>query len=176
MPVLIRGLFSGGGGKIKDADALPGDVRSGKVFYNNQGRQEGTLESNPWSDLKSIEITMPKGDLSLYNTPNRNDWITIATEHRDGIADSYPISGKVINWDYQTKTALKGQIKFVERLKDTKKYYVYSKEFGNVGGGWGMQNINGNRCIFIYHDGNYLYLGHYSSSYSGEKFRIWYRP
>ena len=151
-------------------------MRSGKVFYNNQGRQEGTLESNPWSDLKSIEITMPKGDLSLYNTPNRNDWITIATEHRDGIADSYPISDKVLNWYYQTKIALKGQIKFVERLKDTKKYYVYSKEFENHGGGWGMVNHNNRHCMLIYHDGNYLYLGQYSSSYSGEKFRIWYRP
>lgn len=165
-----------GGGKIKDATAAPQDVMTGKVFYNNEGRQEGTLESNPWSDLKSIEITMPKGDLSLYDTPNGNDWITVATEHNPNVSDSYPISGKVLNWDYQTKIALKGQIKFVERLKDTKKYYVYSKEFESKGGGWGMVNSNGSHCMFIYHDGNYLYLGHYDSAYSGEKFRIWYRP
>lgn len=165
-----------GGGKIRDATALPEDVRKGKVFYNNQGKQTGMLEPNPWSDLKSFEITIPKSDLDMYSPPNGNDQITEITEHQDGIADSYPISGKVINWYYQTKIALKGQIKFIERLKDTKKYYVYSKEFGNVGGGFGMRNINGNKLIFIYHDGNYLYLGNYKMSYSGEKFRIWYRP
>ncbi len=43
MPVLIRGIFSGGG-KIKDATALPEDVASGKVFYNNDGRQVGNGE------------------------------------------------------------------------------------------------------------------------------------
>lgn len=33
-----------GGGKIKDATALPSDVRNGKVFYNNAGRQVGTYD------------------------------------------------------------------------------------------------------------------------------------
>lgn len=40
-----------GGGKIKDATALPEDVASGKVFYNNDGRQVGTGLS-----VKSISI------------------------------------------------------------------------------------------------------------------------
>ena len=44
MPVLIRGIFSGGG-KIKDATAVPSDVASGKVFYNNDGRQVGSGNS-----------------------------------------------------------------------------------------------------------------------------------
>lgn len=35
----------GGGKKIRDADALPEDVRLGRVFYNNEGRQVGTLGS-----------------------------------------------------------------------------------------------------------------------------------
>ena len=44
MPVFIRGIF-GGGGKIKDATAVPSDVMKGKVFYNNDGRQIGSSES-----------------------------------------------------------------------------------------------------------------------------------
>lgn len=54
MPVLIRGLFSGGG-KIKDADALPEDVRKGKAFYNNEGKQTGTADIAPF-----FEASFPK--------------------------------------------------------------------------------------------------------------------
>lgn len=45
MPLLIRGIFSGGGGKIKDATALPENVEEGKIFYNNNGRQVGTKQT-----------------------------------------------------------------------------------------------------------------------------------
>lgn len=41
MPVLMRG--GGGGKKIKDATAVSSDVAKGKVFYNNNGRQVGSL-------------------------------------------------------------------------------------------------------------------------------------
>lgn len=54
MPVLIRGIFSGGG-KIKDATALPSDVAKGKVFYNNDGRQVGTLVGK---EVKTYTINM----------------------------------------------------------------------------------------------------------------------
>lgn len=53
MPVLMRG--GGGGKKIKDATAVPGDVAQGKVFYNNDGRQVGNGKT-----LKTYEITIPK--------------------------------------------------------------------------------------------------------------------
>ncbi len=43
------------GGKIKDATALPSDVAKGKVFYNNDGRQEGTLDL-PFN-IKTMMIT-----------------------------------------------------------------------------------------------------------------------
>lgn len=59
MPVLIRGIFSGGG-KIKDATALPSDVAKGKIFYNNQGRQVGTAET-----LKSQVVNMATGSLTM---------------------------------------------------------------------------------------------------------------
>lgn len=44
------------GGKIKDATALPADVRQGKIFYNNEGKQTGRLRIN---ELKSITINIP---------------------------------------------------------------------------------------------------------------------
>lgn len=62
MPVLIRGIFSGGG-KIKDATALPSDVAKGKVFYNNDGKQIGTNEP-----LKAYKYVI---DTSKY--PNKID-------------------------------------------------------------------------------------------------------
>lgn len=42
MPLLVRGGV--GGKSTKDATAVPGDVKKGKIFYNNQGRQIGTAE------------------------------------------------------------------------------------------------------------------------------------
>lgn len=53
MPVLMRG--GGGGKKIKDATAVPGDVAQGKVFYNNDGRQVGNGKT-----LKTYVINIPK--------------------------------------------------------------------------------------------------------------------
>ena len=52
-------IFGSGGGVITDATAAPEDVKSGKIFYNNSGRQEGTISS----DLcyKQIVFTLPKG-------------------------------------------------------------------------------------------------------------------
>lgn len=54
-----------GGGKIKDATALPSDVAKGKVFYNNSGRQVGT-----GTVLKMIEISVPNGTKGDVKTPN----------------------------------------------------------------------------------------------------------
>lgn len=58
MPVRI---FGGGGGRIiKDATALPGDVRNGKVFYNNSGRQEGI-----WNPVELKSILLPPGKANI---------------------------------------------------------------------------------------------------------------
>lgn len=160
-----------GGGKIKDATALPSDVAKGKVFYNNDGRQVGTKENNPWSDLKFIEISIPDYNYSEEkDLPNGNDYMTRANEN-----DSYPIWEKVFNCKYTQKISLNGTVKFVERLETTKKYYVYSKEFGNKGGGLCFVNANGYNLFSVYHDGNYLYLCTYNQVYAGEKLKIWYR-
>ena len=36
-------IFGSGGGVITDVTATPEDVKHGEVFYNNKGRQVGTL-------------------------------------------------------------------------------------------------------------------------------------
>lgn len=41
-----------GGGKIKDATATPQDVMTGKVFYNNEGRQVGLADIFPYFTAK----------------------------------------------------------------------------------------------------------------------------
>ena len=53
MPLIAR---SGGMAKrIKDATAVPSDVLSGKVFYNNQGRQIGSAPPQIIDDLRTKE-------------------------------------------------------------------------------------------------------------------------
>lgn len=47
------------GGKIKDATATPQDVMTGKVFYNNEGRQIGTKE-NPL-EIKMYQLRLKAG-------------------------------------------------------------------------------------------------------------------
>ena len=54
-----------GGGKIKDATALPSDVAKGKIFYNNEGKQEGT-----GTVLKMLKISVPNGTVGSARTPN----------------------------------------------------------------------------------------------------------
>ena len=48
-----------GGGKIKDATATPQDVMTGKVFYNNEGRQVGS-KSETIKGLKVLNLSIPK--------------------------------------------------------------------------------------------------------------------
>ena len=52
-------IFGSGGGVITDATATPEDVKNGQVFYNNDGRQIGTIPS----DLcyKQLTFTMASG-------------------------------------------------------------------------------------------------------------------
>lgn len=56
-----------GGGKIKDATALPEDVRKGKVFYNNQGRQIGVRDSKDlyYVQMQAEKNTTNNGSVSM---------------------------------------------------------------------------------------------------------------
>lgn len=49
-------IFGSGGGVITDATATANDVVSGKVFYNNDGRIEGTLPLQDYLQKKSIVL------------------------------------------------------------------------------------------------------------------------
>lgn len=62
---MILNKLPWGGGKIKDATALPPDVRKGEIFYNNEGRQVG---DNPFA-YKTVTIQLsPESGLSLGST------------------------------------------------------------------------------------------------------------
>lgn len=173
MPVLMRG--GGGGKKIKDATAVPSDVAVGKVFYNNDGRQVGN-NSNPWMDLKSIEITLPNygtsGGIALPNHIGNNSCTMAYSDDSWYPTKDYYYGPNL----FQKKIALKGTIKFIERLKTTKKYYVYFKEFTSPdGGGLMLRNTHGNTSIVLYSDAQYLYILNMYPEFDGEKFKIWYR-
>ena len=49
---------------IIDATANPEDVVSGKVFYNNNGKYEGTLQLSEYVKIKSIEVPIKRATLS----------------------------------------------------------------------------------------------------------------
>lgn len=61
MPIIIPT----GGHVINDATALPSDVVSGKIFYNNNGVQTGTLPLSSYTKVKEMTIKIPS--ISDYN-------------------------------------------------------------------------------------------------------------
>ena len=71
-----------GGISTKDATALPGDVREGKIFYNQDGRQSGIWTPSVKDLEKSFSITIELGYMSstskgnmlmMYNTDYKID-------------------------------------------------------------------------------------------------------
>ena len=67
-------IFGSGGGVITDATAAPKDVKSGKVFYNNNGHQTGTAT---FQSTKQTIYTVKAGTINstgytgspMYATP-----------------------------------------------------------------------------------------------------------
>ena len=54
-------IFGSGGGVITDATATPEDVKTGKVFYNNNGHQTGTAT---FRSTKQTIYTVKAGEIS----------------------------------------------------------------------------------------------------------------
>lgn len=84
MPLITR--TGGMTKKIKDATAVPSDVLSGKVFYNNQGRQVGSAPPQIIDDLRTKVI-----DLTNRSTTTK--------KFTSGFRVDYS-SGHISGWDY----------------------------------------------------------------------------
>ena len=59
-------IIPNGGHVINDATATADDVVTGKVFYNNGGKVEGTLPISSYAEIKSV--TLPLKRSNSYNT------------------------------------------------------------------------------------------------------------
>lgn len=113
MPVLMRG--GGGGKKIKDATAVPGDVAQGEVFYNNDGRQVGSAEL---SGLKTyaFSISLAPGNSpfayydSMYFSKNKTMKACVFNEfgglHYSYFENKTPLKIKVNNQTILTLESL----------------------------------------------------------------------
>ena len=72
--------FQWGGGKIKDATALPEDVREGKIFYNNNGRQAGTGKMPKIEYIYANKVTRgtisyeADGNIRYYDDASMQSW------------------------------------------------------------------------------------------------------
>lgn len=64
-------IFGSGGGVITDATAVTGNVERGKVFYNNNGRQVGTLDVPNMNDATAYSSDVISGKV-FYNKFGRN--------------------------------------------------------------------------------------------------------
>ena len=177
MPAIVRG---GGGGKnTKDATAVPEDVKKGKVFYNNQGKQTGTLEASAIT-LKSMELTFP--DLSGSSLPN----VPNGTAYAQTCLQTYPVSElkqlfiseyTSFTFKYSKKIALRGKIKFVEvsHHKNLLIPLYYNDFSGYNRTAFFWQNANNQDKMFsLVHDGNYIYLCNYDYFLNSSKIKIYY--
>lgn len=59
-------IIPNGGRVINDATATADDVVAGKVFYNNDGKVEGTLPISSYTEIKSV--TLPLKRSNSYKT------------------------------------------------------------------------------------------------------------
>ncbi len=94
MPLIAR---SGGMAKrIKDATAVPSDVLSGKVFYNNQGRQIGKASLSNFKTVvisKNNKIPLTKIGTVDISGVSRNEDNFYYTESNDKFASFTGIIG-----------------------------------------------------------------------------------
>ncbi len=167
MPAIIRGIF-GGGGKIRDATALPEDVRNGKVFYNNQGKQTGLLDV---PELKTLEISLlsepGKGnfeipytstELSLGETPKGKKTVYFNGGYRVG-SFSYSKS-------YQLK------YERIEGIEIDGVYYEFYLPCTSAYSFFGYGRTSG--IVYLLFNYDRIYLGE-NSNYLGNKVKLYYK-
>lgn len=108
-----------GGGKIKDATALPSDVAKGKVFYNNDGRQEGTNEP-----LKAYKYVI---DTSKY--PNKSSTEIYGSTIKTYLyTEERYISSQVVSAVNNSYTILLGATKIISVAVNGVKFNVCSSK------------------------------------------------
>ena len=91
MSVSIYGLPRRG--KIKDATAIPSNVLKNKIFYNNDGRQIGTLKEKTYSDFVHGATATPS-DVASGKIFYNNDGIQIGSNDNENIYSySFNIDG-----------------------------------------------------------------------------------
>lgn len=83
-------IIPNGGHVINDATAMPEDVVSGKVFYNNDGKVEGTLPISSYAEIKSV--TLP---LKRSNSHNSFDYRIMYMYKTNGTLDVEDWTGTV---------------------------------------------------------------------------------
>ena len=74
MPVNTSGIYIPGKLKIEDATATPSDVMNGKIFYNNNGRQSGTLTTDV---VKTYSFTLPSNGEMQQLIDIETGWIEV---------------------------------------------------------------------------------------------------
>ena len=82
-------IFGSGGGVITDATAIPEDVVSGRIFYNNNGRQVGT---NPQKRLYSKGSVSPTGYLDPLNYKSSFKYGTYGGGILTGYSSTYKLA------------------------------------------------------------------------------------
>ena len=145
MPVLMRA--GGGGKKIKDATAMPSDVASGKVFYNNDGRQVGTNQFQ----VKIYTIPAQTVDSNQFEISGKNGLLKYSLGSFTPSGSYYNSSGTV---RFNYKKVFTIGYKSIVGISYNGTFYPFA--YTNAPSLVALNEIGG--CKFYFCDG-YVYVG-----------------
>lgn len=189
MPLLVRG---GGGGKsTKDATAVPGDVKKGKIFYGRNGREVGIFDS-PFPNIKQINISLKANvdypisnpiDISKYGgvvyigdySINADDIITLNTRSKLWGYKFLDLNGSKLlgvkfgNYFVLNNGTQRGSLYYVEYDSDT---YIVTYKSNNDPG---SNQVSHKKFGFCFHN-KALYIGFINGSYIyADKFMMFHK-